>query len=348
MPATDAASRSASLGLYALDAIALSPAWTLTLSARHDRTRTVIDDRSGTAPELNGRHTFARLNPAAGLDWHPGPAWTAFASVSQGFRAPTPMELTCADPGAPCKLPTGFVSDPPLQAVVARTLEAGARGQPGAWQWSVAAWRTQVQDDIQFVASETASAGYFRNVGATRRQGLELGARAVLGRLTAALRMARVDARFEAGFVEHSPFHPRADAQGLVTVPAGARLPGIARDSAKLRLDWKASDRWSWGASLSATSASLVRGDESNQAGAKVAGHGLIDLDARWRVGEGVTLELQLHNLLDRRYATAGVLGRNAFTGPSRAFDGANGRNELFVAPGAPFAAWLGLEIRWQ
>jgi len=235
-----------------------------------------------------------------------------------------------------------------LQAVVARTLEAGARGQQGAWQWSLAAWRTQVRDDIQFVGSETASAGYFRNVGATRRQGLELGLRVEQGPLALALRVAQVDARFGAGFVEQSPFHPSADAQGLVTVPPGARLPGIARHTARLRLDWRASDRWSWGASLSATSASLARGDESNQAGAKVAGHALAHLDARWRLADAITLELQLHNLFDRRYATAGVLGRNAFTGPGGGFDGANGRNELFLSPGAPFAAWLGLEIRWD
>src|SRR5436190_3414765 len=70
-----------------------------------------------------------------------------------------------------------FVSDPPLKKVVARTIEIGARGRHGAeGLWSAALFRTELHDDLQFIAagSGATNAGYFANVGTTRRQGLEL------------------------------------------------------------------------------------------------------------------------------------------------------------------------------
>ena len=71
---------------------------------------------------MNGSHRFARFNPALGLNFNPSPRLTAYAAYNEGMRAPTAIELTCADPEAPCKLPNSFLSDPPLKKVVARTL----------------------------------------------------------------------------------------------------------------------------------------------------------------------------------------------------------------------------------
>ena len=53
------------------------------------------------------------------------------ARISQGTRVPTAVELTCADPAAPCTLPNIFVADPPLKQVVATTYELGVRGRVG-------------------------------------------------------------------------------------------------------------------------------------------------------------------------------------------------------------------------
>ena len=98
------------------------------------------------------------------------------------MRAPTPIELTCSNAAAPCKLPNVFLADPPLQAVVAKTVEMGARGNGANMQWAGALYRTDLDNDIQFVASGgAANVGYFQNVGQTRRQGLELMGSARLG-----------------------------------------------------------------------------------------------------------------------------------------------------------------------
>lgn len=92
-----------------------------------------------------------------------------FGSYSEGFRAPTPAEPTCADPTAPCKLPNAFLADPPLKPVVARTWELGARGTlpwgDGA-AWNAALFRTDLRDDILFLVVQTGGSGFFQNVAA--------------------------------------------------------------------------------------------------------------------------------------------------------------------------------------
>ncbi len=235
-PDTDARTRTRTLSVYASDTLTLNERWSATASARYDDARVTIRDASGSDPALNGDHRFRRLNPALGLTFHPSAALTAYASVNEGMRAPTAIELTCADPAAPCKLPNSFLADPPLKKVVARTIEVGARGKHGDTTWSAALYRTDLADDIQFVSSGNAiNAGYFQNVGRTRRQGLELSAASRWGPIQASIRYSVLDATFGSGFVEHSPANSSADAAGDIVVRSGDRIPGLPRQSLRLR-----------------------------------------------------------------------------------------------------------------
>src|SRR5262249_61302928 len=109
--------------------------------------------------------------------WGPGPQpvapLTAFFIFTEGFRPPTPPDLTSADPAAPCRLPNAFVADPPLDPVIARTYEFGLRGKLPLGDellWSLALFRTDLKDDIMFIVAETGGAGFFQNVAKTRRQ----------------------------------------------------------------------------------------------------------------------------------------------------------------------------------
>ena len=60
----------------------------------------VLEDQIGTA--LNGNHTFSRFNPMIGGTYKITPELTAYAGYSEANRAPTPLELACADPARPC------------------------------------------------------------------------------------------------------------------------------------------------------------------------------------------------------------------------------------------------------
>ena len=57
-----------------------------------------LQDQLGTA--LNGNDTFDRFNPIIGGTYKITPELTAYAGYSEANRAPTPLELGCADPGA--------------------------------------------------------------------------------------------------------------------------------------------------------------------------------------------------------------------------------------------------------
>jgi iron complex outermembrane receptor protein len=349
---TDADASTRYGGVFASDSIGLDERWTLLVAGRFNVARLRIADRSGVAPELDGTHRYTRLNPALGLTFSPSPALTAYLSHSEGMRAPTAIELTCADPAAPCKLPNNFLADPPLRKIVSSTFETGARGKLGDdSSWSAALYRTDLRDDIQFIGSDTVAvnAGFFQNVGRTRRQGFELGASRSLGRAALTLRYAFVDATFRTGFVGNSPANSTADGNGAIIVRPGDRIPSIARHSLKARLDIEATAEWSFGASVVAASAVRARGDENNRdANGSVAGYALANVDTRWRMSPRIVLFARVDNVFDRRAASVGVLGQNVFTGPGQSFDAANPRAEVFRGYVAPRGAWAGVQYTFE
>jgi outer membrane receptor protein involved in Fe transport len=349
-PDTDAASGSDRYGVFVADSLSAAEGWVVTVSGRYDVSRVRIADRSGGQPLLDGRHRFARLNPGLGATYTASPRVTAYAAYGESMRAPTAMELTCADPAAPCRLPNAFLADPPLQLVVARTVEAGARGKWGeGGAWSAAAYRTLVGNDIQFVSSDgaAASAGYFRNVGATRRQGVELAVSTAWAGLGLSLRYARVDATFRDEFRASSPANSSADGSGSILVTPGSRIPGIPRDTLRLGIE-RSADAFSFGVALACNGPVHARGDENNRdAGGRVPGYAVVNASAAWRPAAGLEIGMRVENALDKRYARSGVVGTNFFNGPGRTYDPAGAAPEQFRGPGAPLGLWLGIRYRW-
>jgi outer membrane receptor protein involved in Fe transport len=135
--------------LFATNTLSLNDYWHVTGSARYNRvivdnvdqinapgTSWADDPNTGNPAvgnplfdeTLTGNHTFSRLNPAVGLNFTPTKDLTVYGSYNEGNRAPTSMELGCANPNVPCKLPNAMAGDPPLKQVVARTVEGGLRG----------------------------------------------------------------------------------------------------------------------------------------------------------------------------------------------------------------------------
>lgn len=348
---THARTESEYYGLYFLDTLTLDERWALTLAGRHNLALIRIADQTGSAPGLNGEHSFARFNPAVGINYKPSATLTAYASYNEGMRAPTPIELTCADPAAPCKLPNNFLSDPPLNMVVARTVELGLRGKQGrARTWSTALFRTELNDDIQFISSQGAgtNTGYFKNVGTTLRQGLEMALAQTWGSTQLSARYAYLLATYQTSFVASSAANSSADTNNNIFVQAGHQIPGMPRHTLKLRLGHDVHAQWNLGVSAQLTSAIYARGDENNQdATGQIAGYALVNLDTRYQFSRDLELFARVNNLFNRTYANFGTLGHNAFTGPGQTFNGASPAKEQFLGYGAPLGAWLGLRYRW-
>ena len=349
VPITDADTTSNSLGLFVADAFRLTPHWTLSASGRYDRASVGISDLSGRAPQLDGRHVFTRFNPAAGATFNPHRALTLYASYSEGMRAPTAIELTCADPAAPCQLPNDFLADPTLAPEVARTFELGARGHGAGWQWSAALYESLLSHDIEFISSQpgAADAGYYANVGSTRRAGLELGGQLQRGPLSLSVRYSLIEATFRTAFSESSPFNSSADAAGAIQVSPGDRIPGIPRQTLKVAADLDLTARCSLGASLMAASGVYARGDENNaDRNGPLPGYLVLNLEGRYRPAAGFELFVRVNNALDARYYDFGILGENFFTGPGNTFGPAAGvapAPAQFRGPGVPLGAWLGI-----
>lgn len=333
--------------LYATDTLSVTPQVDVTVAGRYNRALVKIRDTSGTNPALDGDSRFGRFNPAAGATYKASDALTAYASYNEGMRIPTPVELTCADPSAPCALPNAFLADPPLKPVIARTLEAGLRGRIAQTaSWRATAYQTTLSDDILFVSASAGSpnTGFFQNIGTTRRRGIELGANATAGHLTLSASYAYIDPQFRSSFTEHSPNNAGADANGDIQVNPGNRIPAIPQNVFKLRAGYLISDGFDVGGGMIAASSQLARGNENNQdPRGKVAGYAIFNLDAHWRFARGWELFAEVDNVFNARYETVGLLGRNFFNGPNRTFDSNAAASELFLSPGAPFGAWIGV-----
>jgi len=336
-------------GAYVADTIALDSQWGLTLAGRYNGARTTTKDRTGESPAIDAMNTFRRFNPAAGVTFTASDRLNIFGGISQGMRVPSPVELTCADPNAPCTLPNIFVADPPLQPVRATTYEAGLRGNVGTSGFYRAAFfRTDLADDIQFVSagSGAVNSGYFQNVGKTRRQGIELTAGAAFGAFRLAGRYSLLDATFRTPFVESSPNNTTADDNGNIQVQPGDRLPGLPRSTFRVRADWT-NGPFALGASLLVASSQYARGDENNaDPGGKVPGYTLLALDATWQIAPAWQAFARIDNLLNRTYQNFGILGANYFRGPGNTFDTGLAGPEPFRSPGAPVGAWVGIQYR--
>jgi outer membrane receptor protein involved in Fe transport len=332
----DVSTRQDNVGLYVTDTLDITKRLALTLAGRYQHASIAIRDRSGDSPALDGDHRFHRFNPAAGLTFQALSGLTLFASYSEGFRTPTPAELTCADPSAPCNLPNAFIADPPLRPVIARTYEVGARGKlapAAALDWNVAAFRTDLEDDILFSAVQTGGGGFFRNVSQTRRQGVEAGASGTWKRLEYFVSYAYVDATYESAETLASVTEPSG-----VAVKPGDRIPGIPRHNLKAGGEVAVLNNLWLGADVIATSGSFLRGDDGNRR-AKLDGYGVLNLHVRYQPIKHLELWARVDNVTDTEYATAGALNWNAFANPIAV--------ERFAAPGPPISGWVGVRVQF-
>ena len=342
-----------SSGIYFSDTLGLTHRLFLNVGGRYNHASETLRDRLGTA--LDGHHVYSRFDPAVGLTLNPTRRLTVYASYDEGSRVPTPMELTCADPDAPCTLPNAFSSDPPLKAVVARNLELGARGEAGSsLSFTASVFRTNLDNDIQFVAagSGAVNSGYFVNVGQTRRQGFSLDLTGQAGAIGFSASYSFVEATFQTPLLINSPSNstagptPGCPACTSIRVAPGDSIPGIPRNIVKLRGDY-AIGRLTLGLGITGQTEIHARGDENNQdVNGPVPGFVLVNLDAQYELSSRWRAFLRIDNVLDRRYYSFGVLGVNELTGPGNTIDttGTTWQNAQFRTVGAPIGAWVGVQ----
>lgn len=363
------------LGVYVTDTLSPGEQLHVTVSARYNRNDETLNGYSvdtdisdagsgfGSASALTGDHTFARTNPAIGFTYTPTTRQTWYVNYNQASRAPTVIELGCANPAQPCGLPNDFASDPGLRQVVAHTLELGLRGNltDSVIHWSADLFRTINSDDLQFIATST-NAGYFSNVGSTRRQGLDLSLGGTREGFRWRVNYSLVDATFQSSFPVSAQSNSTADANGEILVRPGDRLPLTPRNTGRVILGYDYGRLWELGATLIISSGAYLHGNENNAnvggatnaAGAyilpgatgSIPGYAVLNLQGTYHAGRHLDVFARLVNALNRQYATAGFLTTNTFN-PNGTFrpDPATWTNENAVSPGAPRALWGGVRV---
>jgi outer membrane receptor protein involved in Fe transport len=333
---TEVETETRNLSFYLTDTWSVSDRLALTLSGRWNKTEIELDDQLGTT--LNGNHSFSRFNPAAGLAYDLTDEINIYTGYSESNRAPTSMELTCADPDDPCRLPNAFLSDPPLEQVVAKTWEAGVRGSKVGLSWHLGLFHTTNHDDILFIsAGALTNQGYFDNVGETQRLGIELSLNGSLldNQLDWFLSYTRLKATFEEHLSISSPNNPYA-VDGEIAVEPGDRLPGLPENLLKAGLNYRVTSKISLGTDLQYSSSIIFRGDEANLDD-EIDGYTLVNIRGEYQATDSFKLFAKVDNLFDTEYETFGLYGE------ADEVLGDDYEDSRFLSPGSPRAFWAGI-----
>lgn len=348
--------RSLALGLYGTDTYRLAERTHLTGTLRLNRARvkntlTSVDDDTGEV-ELRPSESFSytALNPALGIAHRLAAGPTLFANIARNNRVPTVIELGCADPEEPCRLPAGLQADPYLDQVKSTTVELGTRwAVTRDLRFSVAAFRTENRNDILFRStSVNGQLGYFENFAKTRYLGLDTEAQARFGPVDVWAGYSFLRATYEADGVLRQ-------GERNVVVRPGTRIAGLPRHSFKLGADVALPQGISVGGDLQAVSGRGASGNEDGyvedgsdeKVDVGLPGYTIWNLRAAWKpaAAPGFEFFARVNNVFDKRYANFAAVAETLFT-PTGQYSG-DESDAVFVAPGAPRAFYIGLRYRY-
>jgi outer membrane receptor protein involved in Fe transport len=331
-------------GVFLTDTLSVTDALSVTAAGRFNFAEVRLSDRFGDA--LNGNHYYNRVNPSIGATYQIDPAVNVYASYSEANRIPTAAELSCADPNQPCQFPLGFIADPNLSQVVARTFEVGARGQLNQndlhLNWSADVYSTRNQNDIIFVSDgPLIGSGYFENAGSTERQGGEIAVNGSWQKFDFLANYGYVRATFRSNLLVLSDSNPASDVNGNIFVQKGARLPEVPQHTAKLGIGYSFPYDIHLGLDTVLVSSQYLRGDEANLQ-KPLEAYGVLNARLDWQATDRLSFFFEGENILDHRYDTFGLYadptGNGAFP---------NYTNPRFYVPGQPFGFWLGAKVRF-
>ena len=312
----------------------------VTVSGRFDVTHLKIKDRlpgdnndyNGT--DASGSHTFDRFNPAVGATYALPKGLSLYASYSESYRAPTAIELTCANPEAPCPVPTAIVDDPPLDPVKGKTWETGLRWSlTPALYATLTFFRTDLKDDILFRNEpESRVLGFFQNIDSTRRQGIEFLLRGSWGWGSWFANYTLTNATFEDD-VELFTF---ANEERLAQVKAGDRLPLIPPHRLNGGVELLLTPQWRVSVDGAYVDAQYLRGDEANQRD-RLDPYFVANAQLEY-CASNFDVFLRFENFFDKEYESYGAFFENTLDNTGR---------ERFLGPGAPFGAFGGVRVRF-
>lgn len=290
--------------------------WLLVAGVRHTRIEFDIEDRIPAPTDGSGKRDYDNTSPVLGATYRLTPAVNLYANYGRGFETPTFIELTYI--GNPTTN-GGAGPNLGLQPSKSRNVEVGVKALvTDNTRANLALFRIDTDDEIVTDEGNGATAS-FKNVGRTRRQGIELSVDSALPynfNLYGAF--SWMNAEFKDGFCTGTP--------PCVTVPSGNKIPGTYRNTAYAELSWK-HPASGFSTALETIHLSDTYTNDSNVQ--KAAGYHLLNFRAGfvqkfggWQLREFLRVE----NLSDKTYVSSvRVNASQANTGA--AFEPGAGRN---------------------
>ena len=309
--------RVANTDFYAQGELQITDALSISSGARRSKVKFESRDYYivGVNPDDSGTVNFARTTPVLGALYKITPRWNAYANYGEGFETPTFAELAYRPNGA-----TGLNFG--LQPASSKHAEFGIKGIIGSRsKINAALFHIDTRNEI-VTNSSSGGRSDFRNASKTKRDGVEFSVESLLplGFETYAA-WTWLNARFTGAYTAGTP---------PVTVPAGNRLPGVARAVLYGELVWR-HQASGFHAAIEYRASSKVYVNEANSDAA--AGFGVANIRAGfqqqfgssatggWKLSEFVRVD----NVTDHRYIGSVIVAEAR----GRYFEPAPGRNFL-------------------
>lgn len=281
--------------------------WSLEAGLRHSSVRFRSTDHyivPGNGDD-SGAADYSRALPMAALRYEARDDVSLYGAIGRGFETPTFNELSYRAGGL-----AGLNFD--LRPSVNTSAEVGAKQRLAGGLLTAALFSTRTDDEI-VTATNSGGRSTFQNAGRTQRHGFELGwAGRIAGHWRAQAAYTWIDATYRDGFCGAG-----------ACVPAGNRIPGIARQVAQAEIAWAPPEGWRAGAELRHVSDIAVNDGNTQSAPGYTtlglhAGY-LLRPSPRWEVAAFARVD----NATDRTYAGSVIVNE----GNARYYESAPGRN---------------------
>ncbi|CAK9885774.1 MAG: Pesticin receptor [Candidatus Erwinia impunctatus] len=256
----------------------------------------------------SGSRRYHKILPMGSVNYAVTPIWNLYLSSGRGFETPTINELSYRSvTGSVTGLNLG------LKPSTSETVELGSKTRLGNGLLTVALYQTDTEDEL-VAADNRYGRTVFRNAGKTRRQGSEI---ALDQQLTENLQFKAAWTLLDATYRNRS-----CNDKGNSCVPAGNRLPGVAKNMAYAGLQWGADEGWHAGADVRY----LSRIQANDQNSAQAPSYTLTSVNAGYRFGWGkwsLDLFSRVDNLFDKSYVGSVIVNESN----GRYYEPAPGRN---------------------
>ncbi len=197
-------------------------------------------------------------------------------------------------------------------------------------------------DDIITTASNIQGRGVFRNVPATRRQGIEAGARYVEPRWMAYASYSFIDATYQFNGTIASPNNPFADEDGNIFIVPGNKIPAIPAHQFKAGGEVAVTPEWKVGANIAVVGSQYFVGDDGNQ-NPKVPAYWMTNLHTSYQVTKEVQVFGLITNLFNQRYYTYGTYFELDGVAKAVTYTFTDPRT---ITPAQPLAFYGGVKVR--